>query len=163
MIPLPPRSTLFPYTTLFRSLHVAIIGVVAATTARVPGRARPAAPVVVPLRTLLQKPPETRQRQRGLPTFGALAPESRRLAIPLPSTTLPPIDLAAPGQPDTLFPGRDFGGSSRGGTRGIIALGDTVGAGIWDARETALRVTSVARPRFPEMLRSAGIAGRVVI
>src|SRR5688572_31036131 len=56
MIPRPPRSTLFPYTTLFRSLRLPLAP---PSDRRVPGPALPVAcaPHGLPLRRLLQPPP----------------------------------------------------------------------------------------------------------
>src|SRR2546422_8324630 len=74
MIRRPPRSTLFPYTTLFRSVHVGRI------------HARPAEPAL-----LVEPPPRLGQRDRD--RIGLLARRAPRRPDPhLAAAPLPQLD-----------------------------------------------------------------------
>ena len=55
--------------------------------------------------------------------------------------------------------------ATRGLAVGIVdpAADDTGSARAWSGTETLMRLTSVARPRYPEPLRNAGLAGRVLV
>src|SRR3712207_9384081 len=71
MIRRPPRSTLFPYTPLFRSLYVHAAGrYVPADSAPRPARATPALPALLPLPAHLPLLPPAYGRLRALALAG---------------------------------------------------------------------------------------------
>ena len=43
------------------------------------------------------------------------------------------------------------------------SAGNSTGSGVWTGAETLMRLTRTIRPRYPDNLRTAGVAGRVVV
>jgi TonB family protein len=74
----------------------------------------------------------------------------------IPST---PVDLTSSG---TAAPSTSTFWTDHAGP--LAAPLDTARGGEpWSVRETSARVVRAARPRYPEMLRAAGVEGRVLV
>ena len=111
-------------------------------------------------------PLDTRPTERGGsrstgPTRSCECP----VVPPLPNFTvdgtLPPTDIVVsegPGVPDasSLWGSvQPLGGTSPASSSGSGAS--------WTTSETSARILHAARPRYPEMLRAAGVSGRVLV
>jgi protein TonB len=154
--------------TMSVAIHLFIIGIVAAGTTQLPRHEREGPILMVPI----DPPPVARRVTTEVvssvpraPTFASPTIRNLRIALPdIPSIELPQ-NVAMEPRPGIV----DFAinrGLSRyvagivGGDSGTAGTG---GSGIWSGSETLMRITSPVRPRYPEVLRSAGVGGIVLI
>jgi len=152
--------------------HIAVIGLATAATARVPSR-QPKEPPLQILR--FDQRPAARdvmatQLSKTVDAVCLCIPNSMpRFQSPdvaLPKSSAIDVTLASVRDPGEGVLTPDPNGRSHQATPGTILGGGNGTAGenpAWNGSETLMRVLSIARPRYPEVLRSAGVSGRVVI
>src|SRR5258707_8915199 len=94
MIRRPPRSTLFPYTTLFRSLTVACVQAIRAAAAGLTVTARPAPLVIEPSVTVIGLAPAlTRVIAPFLPEETVAMPSLKEIAVAVPKLVAGPEEV----------------------------------------------------------------------
>jgi protein TonB len=149
--------------------HLAIIGAVTATTVHA---TRPTRDPIVPVRLappVHPAPPTPAQHQPRANTPAARGtPRIVVDPIQVPTvtpTTMPVIDLTPRAMPDyeSFRPGTPTG--SAAAARSVID-GDGTGSedvADWRGNEVLMRVVTSGRPRYPDLLRQAGVDGRVLV
>ena len=148
--------------------HLAIVGALTATAAHV---SRPAVdhPAAIMLRFPPPPPPPIPARVAGgppAPPIVAPAPAVNLMHFPLLThipTTIPPVIQVNARAFDSI----SIGGPMRGGRgvpNGILGADDAGSSdNTWSGNEVLMHLLTTVRPSYPEMLRSAGIDGRVVV
>lgn len=152
---------------LSAATHVAIVAAVAIFATRGPVHAAPPdKPVVVNLAPV-GKPPETRSTahtQSGPRGFNPPAPVVVRIEIPnVTPVGLPPIVPNAGPSLDSIIIGNSRGGTAKGIVGGLLDEPAGDGGREWRGSELMMRITQKSTLRYPEMLRQAGIDGRVLL
>jgi protein TonB len=147
--------------------HLAIVGAVTAFSVRGPARpAPPEKPIVVRV-VYPNDPPRPRiptpSRSTGS-TSTIAAPAIRVIEVPVVTPVgLPSIQPAITAPSDTVIFGPPGGKSPRiGGDPAGEPQGDG-SSGEWRGNELAMRIVEQSKPRYPEMLRQAGVDGSVLI
>jgi protein TonB len=150
------------------ALHVAIVGLVAAGTVTAPRHDPPDTVTVVPLPQLLVErrvttdPGPSGSTTTALPSLAA----PRRIDLSILPTAVSAPDLAQVTLPERGTTPPEFGPyrgftQSVGGVIGQIDPAD--GGAVLTGSEALMRVITLARPRYPEVLRNAGLSGRVLL
>lgn len=146
--------------------HLAIVGAVTAFSVRGPARpAPPEKPIVVRV-VYPNDPPRPRvvAPSRSSQSSSLMAAPTMRV-IEVPTITpvgLPAIQPATGASLDSLIIGPGRGGSLRG-NGGLTDDPPGDGSGEWRGSELMMRIVEQSKPRYPELLRQAGIDGRVLI
>jgi len=150
--------------------HLALIAGATAATANLPRAAKPLKPEIVVVTPPAPKPIEPRQAVVTDQNTAALPGPIADIVIKhidAPTTTpigLPEIDMRGALSADSIVIGS---GASRGGGSGCqlrcLDLTDNGSSGEWHVNELLMHMITPAKPRYPEMLRQAGIDGRVLV
>jgi protein TonB len=149
--------------------HLAIIGAVSVASAHGAPRGRepvktPIVRIVPPTPKPVDRRPEPAEAHPARVVSLLELPRSRPafVAPAIVPVGLPRIELSSGTPLDSLLLER---GTGRGGTsRGIVVAGDDPPhSGAWTGTELLMRITTSAKPRYPEVLRQAGIDGRVLV
>ncbi|HEY4306259.1 MAG TPA: energy transducer TonB [Gemmatimonadaceae bacterium] len=155
--------------TLSVVLHVAIIGAVVVNTARGNTGPRTREKIVTvhivppPKPTEVHRVPRETSATPNAPTLQTDVIIKRVDAPPIVPIGLPPIDMSGGMSGDSIVVG---GGRSGSGTAGIADLYNSEPTNDnrdWDARELLMHAITRTSPRYPEVLRSAGIDGHVLV
>jgi len=150
--------------------HLALIAAATAATAGLPKATKPLKPVIVPVTPPAPKPVEPRRVVVTDPQTPKLPGSISDIVIKHidPPTTvpidLPPIDMRGAIAADSIVIGS---GPSRsgGGTCQLRCLdvADNGSSGEWHVNELLMHMITPAKPRYPELLRQAGVDGRVLV
>lgn len=147
--------------------HLAVVGSVGVLAARGPVHAATVEkPLVVPI-ALAKQPPvlHARVTSRANPsTTRIVSPDVRVVDVPtITPVGLPPIlPAAGPALDGPIVIGGAHGPAGPlGGSLTDDGPGD--GAREWRGTELMMRIVEQVRPRYPDMLRQAGIDGRVLL
>jgi protein TonB len=163
------RQRRFGGMVLSIATHLAIIGAVTATTVHA---TRPSREEIVPVHLAppAHPAPPTRTEHAARTSAHAASPSERTIVVEqihistVIQTTLPPIDLSR-STPDDETIGRATGTGTGTGTgpRSIIDGDATPDNTDWRGNDLLMRIVTPATPRYPELLRQAGIDGRVLV
>jgi protein TonB len=148
--------------------HLAIVSVVTAFSARGPAHAAPPEkPIVVHVAYPNEPAPREQRRASTAPTSQSsttiVAPKT--IIIDVPQVTpvgLPPIQPASGVSLDSLIIGGSHSGA-KGLGQGLIDNPSSEEKTEWRGNDLLMRIVEQSKPRYPEMLRQAGIGGRVLI
>ena len=149
--------------------HLAIVGVVTAFPARGPAHAAaPEKPIVVRVAYPNEPAPREQRRastaQTSQSSTTIVAPTI--LTIDVPQVTpvgLPPIQPASGVSLDSLIIGGSHSGREQGCGQGLIDNPPSDEKSEWRGNDLLMRIVEQSKPRYPEMLRQAGIGGRVLV
>lgn len=162
------RQRRFGGMALSISAHLAIIGSVTATTVHATRTSRD--PIVsVRLAPPARPAPPTRAEPQRRTTGHAPSRGQQTIAVDQIhistdiGTTLPSIDLVPRAMPDfaATATGTTTGGGA--GARSIVDGEGTSDGTDWRGSELLMRIVASATPRYPELLRQAGLDGRVLV
>jgi periplasmic protein TonB len=150
--------------------HLALIAGATAATAGLPRTAKPVRPPIVQLTPPAPKPIEPRHvvdTDRNTATLPGPIANIVITHVDAPTTvpvSLPPIDMTGALAADSIVIGS--GPARSGGATcqlRCLYLEDKGSPGEWHVNELLMHMITPAKPRYPEMLRQAGIDGRVLV
>jgi protein TonB len=149
--------------------HLAIIAGATAATTAVPRAPKPVEPYVIPLTLPAPKPFDparvvTKEPARLPRPFTDF--QIKRVDPPTDiPVTLPRIDMTGALSADSIVIGSGPARSGPGGTCQLrcLDLEDKGSSGEWRVNELLMHLITPAKPRYPEVLRAAGIDGRVLV
>ncbi|MEP6492678.1 MAG: energy transducer TonB [bacterium] len=148
------------------AMHTAIIGAATALSTR----GAPAPHVIVervPVTFVAPVTPVVVHTPVLVNTHGLELPSRQIIIAPtVTPISLPPIEPSVGLSFDSLVTIRTSGSPSRGtGIGRALDIGgsDVPSGGAWTGTELLMRITTSAKPRYPESLRQAAIDGRVVV
>jgi protein TonB len=150
------------------AVHLALISVMLATTVG-PSLGKPERPESVAVH-FVPTPPPAPPLDATVPRLSSLAPllagaQFAVLRIPAPNvvpTTLPPVDLTHALSATRLEIGSG-GAHGPGRVLSIVDGDDRPASDAWRGNELLMRIVTPATPRYPDLLRSANIEGRVLV
>jgi protein TonB len=147
--------------------HVALIGIATAATVHgSPTKPEKAKPVYVAFNRPPEPKPAPVQRQATSPVVklsrAPSVPAIDFVAPPIVPPSLPPINPGGTPTTDDVVIVRG-GSGSQTGRASLFDAGPAESSNEWRGSEVLMHILASGKPRYPESLRQAGVAGSVLV